>query len=106
MLTTLQHAFEERLEKQAAARQLEVVAEYTYANVGRYHFKNPGTLHVYASVPFSWQTGSVYLGQTRDGPNLFPDRPNPQYAGFKADQLEEALGALMRFAAERKEESL
>lgn len=95
-MRTVQTKFFEILEERAGDAGFEVVVDYSASNVGRIHLQAEGTFETAASVGFNFQSGypCVHfdgLGKIRP----FPTRPNPSFAGFNADELDEAVDAIV-----------
>lgn len=99
MAETVQKKFFALLDERAEKSKMEVVVSYNYANTGTLHLQKLNGFETYASVPFSFQSGSTSFGSSGKGsPEFFPLRPNPRFALFQADQLDEALTAIVAFA--------
>ena len=101
-MKTVQAKFFEVLEARAKKDGFEVVVDYSASNVGTLHLQQESRFKTAVSVPFNFQSGAVCAhfggraGSSRQiVQDLFPGRPNPSFAGFGADELDEAVDAIV-----------
>jgi hypothetical protein len=99
----LQERFMRVLDERASDEKLELVVNYNYSNNGLIYLMKRGEFDSpVGAVPFKFYSGRVALGWTgKNNPHakrLFPGRPNPFFAVFQADAMEEALDAMIQFA--------
>lgn len=103
-METLQKRFMNALNTRAKAKGLDLVVSYNYSNCGLFHFMRPGSFEETLLIPFDFQPGRVTLGwmvhDFKKGVRaVFPQAPNPYYAGFKAGEMDDAITALLEAAA-------
>lgn len=100
-METLQTRFLRLLDSRADERGLDLVISYNYSNCGLLHFMEDESFIEKLVIPFDVQSNLVTLGwmsQNKKMRDVFPDRPNPRFAGFEAKELDEAIDCLLEAA--------
>lgn len=100
MSRSVQKKFFEMLETQASANNLELVMQTEWANTGTLHLQHPGSFETALSLPYQFDKRTYFgwMGRREDKPAVFPDRPNPVWAGFEPHELGDAITAIITYA--------
>lgn len=102
-MRSVQTKFFDLLKERASAAGFEVVTYHSFSNVGVIHLQKPGSFETALSIPFDFQS-NAHFGWTSDRGEshpVFPDRPNPRFAGFEANELDNAIWAIIKYAKEQ-----
>lgn len=100
MNRSVQDKFFEVLTRKASAHNLEVVMQAEWANQGVLHLQRPGSFETALSLPYSFSRRAYFGWQANreTHPNVFPERPNPKFAGFDPHELDQAVDAIIAYA--------
>lgn len=98
-MVSVQKKFFTLLEEAAIAVDMELVVRQEWANTGTIHLQEPGNFDTWLTIPYAFNDTASFGWMVKDrGAPVFPDRPNPYFAGFKANELGEAIDALINWA--------
>lgn len=90
-----------KLDADCKGAGIELIVDFEYANTGTLRLQQRDSFDTALAIPFRFNKGHLtigWMGRDNDKPAVFRGRPNPRFAGFEDDDLQEAIDSLIVYA--------